>query len=888
MRAESTREDGTFTFLFTDIEGSTGLWQRDPDGMRIALERHDSLLREAATTHGGEVFKTIGDAFCIAFTNAHAALDATLFAQKHLQGSFANSLPVLKVRMSLHTGDAQRRDNDYFGLSLAKVARLLGGIHGGQIALTAVTATLLRDALPPDTTLRDLGEYRFRDFDTPERIFQVIHPELPADFAPIRAEDGPRQNLPRQLTPFIGREKEVGEIKRQIALSPLVTLTGPGGAGKTRLALRTAEALLADFAEGVWFVDLAPLTDSKLIPQTIAAALQYRLEPGQDAASQMTTFLAQKRLLLVLDNCEHLVEECATFVESLLQAAPGLRILATSREGFGISGEALFPVPTLSLPAENAEVNSLMQSEAARLFLDRARTIAPTFHATVENARHIAAICRRLDGIPLALLIAASWLGALAPAQVEQRLSERLLKSTSSRTAPSRQLTLQATLDWSYALLSESERALLRRISVFAGGWTLEAAEAVCGYAPVDDVLDVLFGLIRKSLVITDADSEQTRYRLLEPVRQYANQLLRDSGEYERIVRQHCDYFVEVAEQTAPHLTEVDSKKWMDALALEHDNFRAALAYTETSGEIVLGQRFVAALFWFWYVRGYFTEGSHWTTVFLTPGREGADATIQARAYNGAGILAWGIGDLNTARAHYEQSRTLYESLSDLESAAKCLNNLGMVASLQDHLSDAQGYFEESLFRYRSTGNRSGQVSVLCNLANNANRFHGADPTQGQWITAAQKHLTEALELQRNEGASIPLAAILHNLTVVYYKQHDYTASRRYFVEALRMQQALSHQAGIAELLDLAPSLVLRVGENSLAAQFLGAADAFRETAALMSKPDTDKELKAMRLRLQETLGTENVIRQESQGRLLNLEAVIERVKALENDAVSR
>jgi predicted ATPase/class 3 adenylate cyclase len=475
--------EDTVTFLFTDVEGSTRLWEQHPDAMREALLRHDTLLHHAIEVHGGHVFKTFGDQFCAAFATAPDALEAALAAQRTLQAEPWEEVGSLRVRMALHTGAAEVRESDYFGPPLNRVAHLLAAAHGGQVLFSLAAAELVRDHLPEGASLRDMGERRLQDLVRPERIFQLVTPELPADFPPLRSLEAFPNNLPLQLTSFIGRGREMEEVKRLLGIHRLLTLTGAGGCGKTRLALQVAADRLAEYADGAWFVDLAPLADPTLVPQAVAATLGVLGAPGRPLVETLSAVLKSRQLLLVLDNCEHLLAACAGLADRLLQSCPHLRILATSRERLGITGETPYRVPPLSLPdlRQPPTLASLTQYEAVRLFIERALTALSTFTVTNANAPFVAQVCHRLDGIPLAIELAAARVRVLPVEQIATRLDDRFrLLTGGSRTALPRQQTLRALIDWSYDLLSAAERTLLTRLSVFAGGWTLEAAEAVC------------------------------------------------------------------------------------------------------------------------------------------------------------------------------------------------------------------------------------------------------------------------------------------------------------------------------------------------------------------------------------------------------------------------
>lgn len=477
---------GTWTFVFTDIEGSTRLWDEQPEAMRKALAIHDQLLREKLSVHG-EVFKTMGDSFCVAFRSPSEAVSTATELQKTLQSQQFGDIGKLRVRMAVHTGEAESRDNDFFGPSLNRVARLLSSGHGGQILLTQASFELVRDALPKGIESRFLGEHRLRDLERPESIYQLMGADLPSEFPPLKSLSELPNNLPLQVTSFVGREKELAEVEALIRKNRLVTFTGSGGTGKTRLSMQAGAELLPDFEDGVWLVELAPLTEPDLVPQTVAASLKVREEPGRPLLETLVSHLKEKNLLLILDNCEHLLDASARLADAIGKQCPRVHLVATSREPLAIHGEQVYRVPSLSTPdpkkKESAE--SLGQYEAVRLFIDRAVLAQPSFAVTAENGQAVAQICHRLDGIPLALELAAARVRAMPVETIASRLDDRFrLLTGGSRTALPRQQTLRATIDWSYGLLDEKEKTLLRRLSVFAGGWTLEAAEKVCA----DDV----------------------------------------------------------------------------------------------------------------------------------------------------------------------------------------------------------------------------------------------------------------------------------------------------------------------------------------------------------------------------------------------------------------
>ena len=579
---------GAVTLLFTDIEGSTRLWESEPAAMGQALRRHDEVLRQAIEQAGGYVFKTVGDAFHAAFADADSALAAVLAAHQALAAEQWPTSRPIRVRMSLHTGVSEERDGDYFGPVVNRAARLEAVAHGGQVLLSGATAELLGGRLPADVSLTDLGLHRLKDLGRPEQVFQLQAGFLAADFPPLSSLDNPDlpNNLPCVLSPFIGRARELAEVRDLMRSARLVTLTGAGGSGKTRLALQVAAELIGTPSDGVWLAELAQVTEGGQVAAVVAGVLGLSDQCGPAAFESVTEALTDQELLLVLDNCEHVIDAAAKFCDQVIRRCPRVRILATSRESLGIDGERVYRVPSLSLPPSDTEnPEELAASDAVRLFAERARTQNPGFVLDGRSARLVASICRRLDGIPLALELAAARLSSMSLAQVADRLDQRFrLLTGGSRNAMPRQQTLQATVDWSFSLLNPAERKTLTRLSVFAGGFDLEAAEQVCTTDAVDalDVMDLLGSLVDKSLIVADQTADPVRYRLLETIRQYsAEELLRmtDDAAVLKIRGRHADYFLNLAETAAPALLGRGQGGWLRRLDVEWDNLRAAFGH---------------------------------------------------------------------------------------------------------------------------------------------------------------------------------------------------------------------------------------------------------------------------------------------------------------------
>ena len=545
------------TFLFSDIEGSTQLWEREPARMEGALARHDALARAAVEGHRGLVVKMTGDGMCAAFDDPQDAVAAALEFQQALAKLETTGGLALRARCGLHAGIVERRDNDFFGTVLNRAARIMAAAHGGQVLVSEALSVLLSDRLPPGIELLPLGAVRLRDLASPESVFQVLHPSLRREFPALRSLSSTPNNLPQQVTSFIGRDRELSELRRGLRKGRLVTILGAGGLGKTRLSLQAAADVMDDYPDGIWLVELAPIADARMVPQAIASVLGVKEETGRPVSEALIKAVGDRRLLLILDNCEHLLAACADVCRRLLQAGPHLRILASSREPMHVAGETTFPLPALAMPDADQTVapSALAQYEAVHLFLDRAAAALPSFRVNDQNATAIVDICRRLDGIPLAIELAAARVRALSVQAIAERLTNRFVLLTGGdRTALPRQQTLRASIDWSHDLLTDKERTLFRRLAVFAGGWTLEAAECVAAGDEVaeSEVLGLLADLVDKSLVMVDADGG--RYGFLETVRQYATERLANAPDGDATRSRHLAFFLAMAEGLATEL----------------------------------------------------------------------------------------------------------------------------------------------------------------------------------------------------------------------------------------------------------------------------------------------------------------------------------------------
>lgn len=634
----ASRPTGTVSFLFTDVAGSTRLWDSDREGMAASLAAHDRILTEALAAHGGYVFSTAGDSFGAAFPTAQAALAAAVAAQLAL-GSEAWEGPPIRVRMGIHTGSSQERDGNYFGPDVNRAARVMSAANGGQVLVSGATAKLA-GALGAPLALVDRGLHALKDLERPEHLFELRHPDLPEVAEALHTLDVERVHLPSQLTTFVGRQAELEEVTRMIRESRLVTLTGAGGTGKTRLAAEAASALADEHPDGVWMVELDPISDGDLVASEVANLWGLRPGEGIDLVQVIAGHLTRRRLLLVVDNCEHVRASAARVVAALLAAASGLSVVATSRESLGIPGETVYRVPSLGLPASGAVD---VDSDAVRLFLDRAGRVRPGFSAAPSDLAAIARICRRLDGIPLGIELAAARMRTLGPVELADRIDDSFrILAGGAKTGAARQRTLETAIDWSYDLLDDRESSLFRRLSVFAGGFDLAAAEVVGASEDIEgwEILDLVDQLVDKSLVVVGPTGGGTRFRLLEPIRRYGEERLVETGELTETRSAHARHFAAVAEATAPRLRGPDQGLAVGALMEELDNLRAALAILIDQGDADLFLDTCFHLLWFWALASLQVEGREAVLSGLEEVGAAASPSSVARAWFAASMLA--------------------------------------------------------------------------------------------------------------------------------------------------------------------------------------------------------------------------------------------------------
>jgi predicted ATPase/class 3 adenylate cyclase len=818
---------GTVTFLFTDIEGSTALWERDRTAMAQAAARHIALLDAAIAAHGGVHFKTVGDAIQAAFPTAPDAVAAALDAQRALLAEEWGEIGRLRVRMALHAGEAEPGGRgDYLAAPLNRLARVLSAGHGGQILVTQTVQQLTRGVLPHGAELWHLGEYRLRDLLEPERIYQLLHPDVPDEFPPLTSLQDRPNNLPLQPTPFLGRDQEVRDVVALVRRPEvrLLTLTGAGGTGKTRLALQAAADLLDDFADGVFFVPLASLADPALIPSAIAQVLGVREEGERSLTDRLRDHLAPQELLLLLDNVEHLLE-AAPAIGDLLATVPRLKVLATSRIPLRLRAEREYPVPPLGLPRRThlPPLEHLTQYDAVRLFIERAQAIKPDFVLDTENAAAIVEICHRLDGLPLAIELAVARVRLLPPQAMLARLEQRLpLLTGGARDAPRRQQTLRDTIAWSYDLLGEAEQRLFRRIAVFAGGATFAAAEAV---ANLDGDLDVFGGLERlveqNLLRQSTGPGDEPRVGMLETVREFGLEQLEAAGEAEIVHARHGQQMLALFAEGDVHLMSGRQfGPWMRRLATEHDNLRASLSWLRGPGDAETGLQLVGAASLFWYISGHWREGLGWLERMLA-GHGEASPGARAKALIGLGFLAHHLGDDARPLPALEEALAVFRRLGNDYEAGYALFWLGIVAENRGDYAQAAAWLEESLQIARAGGDQIATAWLSYHLGSVA--FGRGD------LAAARRLFQEALVWSRQVGAPYAIASALWALGLLATIEGEHGRAKHAFRDVLTSYDELETGPELAGTLAGVAVLAQTLGQDEPAIRLLGAAEILNE-----------------------------------------------------------
>ncbi len=830
----SNAPQGTISFLFTDIVGSSRLWEKFPQLMGAALARHNDLIRTAVDLQDGYVFKTVGDSFCVAFHTPQSAVLAAVAAQRALMSEDWSKIGSLIVRMGIHTGVAEFRDGDYFGGTLNRAARIEAAAHGGQILLSQVTVDLLEDEHFGVAVFKSLGNHRLRNLDRPEHLFQAGVPGLRDIFPPPKSMEILPNNLPVQSTSFIGRDHEMESIRHLFERTSLLTLIGTGGTGKTRLALEAGARLINDFSGGVWLIEFAPISDPTRIVEVITSVLSIREEPDRPLKTTLLSSLRDREILLIFDNCEHLLAATSSLAAELLRTCPRLKILATSRHSLGVAGEQTFPVPPLGmldvriheLTGPNV-AEQLSQFDAVKLFIERATSVRPDFRVTNANAPALAEVCSRLDGIPLAIELAAARVRVLSLDQIAARLNDRFhLLRGGHRTSLPHQQTLQALIDWSHDLLSDQERIVFRRLGAFIGGRTLPALESVCTGDGVEayDILDLVQQLVDKSLVTVERDTAgEPRYTMIESVWQYAKEKLELSDEAPIIRQRHMEYFLNWAEMAAPLMEGPDQKLWLDRGYDETINFRAATEWALTTGNIEAGLRFVTALHRLLEVRGNVAKALELVRKLFTSTDETISPKVHADACVSAGRLAWAADQYEEARAFHEEALRIYATIGDESGAALTNMLMGFLDRGDRKLELADQHFRRGLELATKTGRLYVQAGCESGLGSLA--LDRGD------LAEARRLKEESVVHYEKLGDHWVTGLLLWGIAKVSMAQGDLARAKSSLDQWLQITHDLGNRWLLPYIFDCYGEVALLRGDAEKAARVLGAAQGMRNTS---------------------------------------------------------
>jgi predicted ATPase/class 3 adenylate cyclase/tetratricopeptide (TPR) repeat protein len=792
------RPDGTdagpVTFLFTDIEGSAEKWEEAPQRMARAVARHDALLREAVEAHRGRVIKTTGDGIYAAFADVTDGIAAVVAIQVSLAVPEVTAGVPIAVRCGLHRGVAERRDNDYFGSTINRAARVMGAANGGQVLVSQAVVDAVQERPPPDVGFRDLGSVRLKGLAVAEHVYQLLHPRLRPDFPALRSLEATPNNLPQQITSFVGRRTELAEAAALFANARLLTLLGMGGLGKTRLALEIGGDLLDGFPDGVWFVDLAPIRNPSLVPVEAAKTLGLREEPGAPLIETLGNHLKSRKLLLILDNCEHLVSASAHLANALLRTAPELRILTTSREALHVPGEQVYTVLPLPLPDRSDGVEALSHSPAVQLFVERAQSHKPSFALNEREAAAVAELVARLEGIPLAIELAAARVRTLSVTDINARLEDRYkLLTGGGRVRLARQQTLRALVDWSYELLPENDQLLFARLSAFAGGFDLAAAEAVCGGEPLEseDIVDLLVSLVDKSLVMPEETESGTRYRMLETIRDYARIKLIERGDLEKVPSRHCDYYFVMAKAGNRGLQGPEQAEWIPRLEADHDNMRAAIAFAlGGAGDPIIAVKMEVALMGFRILRGYATEGrGNVRALIALHAIQSSDIAHAHALYVGATLAASQSDDMEAERM-LETCLALRRGIGNEAEIAATLSTLANVRLRLGDAARARQGEEEALAVFRRLGHRIEESIVLLHLGEIC--VHTGNDDEARHFFEQSLAIARDVKYQETES---DCERMLGQLSL---EQTDLPSARRRFERALQVCEVAGDKRGAA------------------------------------------------------------------------------------------
>jgi predicted ATPase/class 3 adenylate cyclase len=882
------------TFLFTDIEGSTKLAQALPiDAWTALLARHREIIRASIRAAGGHEEKTEGDGIFAVFPEVTGGVAAAVDAQRNLAAEAWPDGAEVRVRMGLHTGDGSLdADGEYIGADVHRAARIGSAGNGGQVLLSEVASDRVSASLPPGVALRSLGQHRLKDL-RPERICQLAIDGLQVDFPPIRSLDSRPNNLPTQLTSFVGRDAELKEASELLATTRLLTLTGPGGTGKTRLSLQLAADVAHEYDDGTWFVALEPVRDPALVPSRIATTFGLAETAAKSPRDQLVEWLTERKVLLVLDNFEQVID-AAPAIADLLRAAPKLRVIATSRAPLRISGEQEYPVPGLPVPVDLLAMSDLeklnltseerlvaaelvTQYEAVRLFITRALAVRPDFEVTNDNAPAVAAICARLHGMPLAIELAAARTKLLTPDAILSRLEKQLgVLAAGSRDLPERQQTLRGAIAWSYDLLSEGERRLLWRLAAFSGGFDVDSAEAVCG--PADeigrDVLDGIMSLTDQSLVKAEEIEGVSRFRQLDTIHEFAAEHLAESGEQAEIERRHEAFFLALVERAAPQLSGADQRRWLGVIERDHDNIRAAMDRAVAAADADAAIRFGFSMWRYWQKRGHLAEARRRLAAIADQPWSRDDQVLRARLMEALGGVGWWMGDSGLLEQSYAEALRIWREIGDRKEIANALYNHSFTYAISRDVANADpdsvGLAEqrEALAIYREIGDVRGEANVLWGLGNYAYFRHGA--------ADAIPRFRDALVLFRDIGDRTMEAWSLHMLGSSNVRIGEVDEGDSEIQDALRLFHASGDVAGITLAVDDLASVAVARGDLTRAARLWGAARALSSAGAMGLADLVEEQFDSTsRPNIRNELSPADLERYAREGRLMSVDETV-------------
>ncbi len=887
-------EPAHLTFLFTDIEGSTSKWEEQPEQMALAVGQHDALLRDLVHAHRGRIVKTTGDGVYAAFDAPTDGVASVVAIQLALLDPAATGGMGLRIRCGLHSGRVQARDNDYFGSTVNRTARIMNAAHGGQILVSQAIAEQLRDALPADISLKELGTVRLKGLSTTEAVFQIVHPQLYQNFPALRELEATPNNLPQQLTSFIGREKERAEIEEMLGGTRLLTLLGMGGLGKTRLSLQVGTNMMDTFPDGVWFVDLQTVRDDSLVASETARVLGVREEPGRPLLQTLCAHLKTRKLMLIIDNCEQVIDTCADVANAILRAASEVRIVATSRIALRVPGEQTYIVQPLPVPMRNADAATLAKSTSVQLFVERAKLHKPSFVLNDKEAPAVAELVFRLEGIPLAIELAAARVRSLAVADINKRLNDRYkILTGGDRTLQARQQTLRALIDWSYDLLEDREQVLLARLSTFAGGFDLTAIEEICGTDPLDvaDVLDIVTSLVEKSLLRVEDDDDGARYRMLETIRDYAREKLLMRDEQIATSEAHAGYFLSVARAGNQGLDGPDEPIWIRRLENALDDLRAAMSFSLNGGgsDPILSASFAGVLMGFWLLRGYVSEGrNHVRASLALPGVRERESAYGLALYVGA-ALADSQGFYGEAQQMLGECLDLRRMQDNKFDLAATLSTRAIVMLHGGRADDARKDESEALDILRQIKHRFGEAMALVHLGQ-IEAYDGNDDKARQYleqaisiareiryaevegegellmgqlafsagdISEAVARFERSREVCQESEEKRGQAAALWWLGKADIARQDLDSARQRLSSAMRTFHAFEMFTELTGCLEDFGELLSVTGSADTGARFMGAAASLRERLAMPRSPRDEERWNGVFVRAREAIGAQ-------------------------------